>query len=164
MQVVRLTLVMVVMLVVMGPQCGQKENAQPSQAASVPMRCAVHGIVSGSPPKGMPPASPRVLGDEVHGSAVAGARVALRRFEARDAAAGPVMASAVTDSTGAYRLDAPPGTYFLVVSQAAIPYAMYTSGYFDRNFAPADSINAYRVLELTADVEENIVLPQAWPE
>jgi len=164
MRVGRIMCVLAVMLVVMGLQCGQKEEAQPVPAPAAPVRLAVHGIVRGSPPKGMPPDSPRTLGTEVQGSAVANARVALRQFQARDAGAGAEIASTVTDSTGNYRLDAPPGTYFLVVSHAAIPYAMYTSGYFDKNFTPADSIHAYRVLELTAEREENIVLPQAWPE
>jgi hypothetical protein len=119
----------------------------------------VHGVVSGSPPKGMPPGEAPLTG-----SAVVGAQVALRDFSARDALAGAARVAAVTDSVGAYRLEAPAGSYFLVVSHASVPYAMYTSGYFDKNFTPADSVQAYRVLELTGDREENIVLPQAWPQ
>lgn len=157
----RVVAAIAVVVVSMGLQCNQKqapEQKTPVQQAPA-QQPAVYGVVRGSPPKGMPPTPPAELG-----STVPGAIVALRQFTAKDTVAGAEVVSTTTDSTGAYRLVAPPGTYFLTVAKAQIPYARYTTGYFDKNFAPADSVNAYRVIELSADREENLTLPQGWPE
>ncbi len=149
-----------VLILVVAPTCS--ERGEPKRAPSPTPRVVVSGVVRGTPPRGMPPLPPS--SSPALGAPVRGARVSLRRFVDRDAAAGSVLASTVTDSAGAYRLEAPPGTYFLVVSHAVIPHAVFTLGYEEKNFAPSDSVNASRVVELTEDATEDFVLPQAWPQ
>ncbi|MBN1424953.1 carboxypeptidase regulatory-like domain-containing protein [Candidatus Fermentibacteria bacterium] len=161
MRVVRVALLLCVMLVVMAPQCSEDETrqAQPAPSPTPTEPVTLYGVVRGSPPRGMPPSETPSLG-----STVPDALVALHTFSAREDAAGEVVVSTRTDSVGAYRLQAPPGTYYLAVSHAMIPYTSFTQGYMDKSFAPEDSIQTFRILEVSADQEENIIVPQRWPQ
>jgi len=91
--------------------------------------------------------------------------VDLLAFVGKEEPAGPKVAGTVTDSSGAYRLQVPPGKYLLVVSKAAIRHPRYTTGFMGKNFATEDSVNVFKTIEVAEEsVEINLVLPQGWAE
>ncbi len=148
------------MLLVLAPQCSREESVEKgveSQAKSTP---AVFGVVRESSPKGMPPSPPTKPG-----RLVAGAVVDLLEFAGKEELAGPKVTGTVTDSLGSYRLQVPPGKYFLIVSKAQIRHPRYTTGYMGKNFAAEDSINVFKTVEVKEEsVEIDLVLPQGWGE
>lgn len=134
-----------------GPKAAQGKPSGPP---------AVYGVVRESPPRGMPP-----QGSPSPGSLTPGATVSLRLLVNKEAPAGEMVASTVTDSAGMYRLEADPGSYFLVVTKADIRYPRYTTGYLGKNFAETDSVHLSRMITLDRGEKElDLVLPQGWPE
>lgn len=143
-----------------------KEKGQPTEANKTEMTSthtpqpAISGVVRQSPPRGMPPRQ-----ETKPGPIVPGAVVSLRSCTDKEAPAGEILVSDVTDSAGKYDLKIASGTYFLTVTDARIPYPIFTKGYMGMNFTDVDSIQFSKIITLK-DTEEimDIVLPQRWPE
>ena len=143
-----------------------KEKGQPTEAnktemkSTHPQQPTISGIVRQSPPRGMPPRQ-----ESKPGPIVPGALVSLRQCTDKEAPAGEIVVSAVTDSTGKYDLKIESGTYFLTVTDARIPYPIFTKGYMGMSFTEADSIQFSKIVSLKdTDTILDIVMPQAWPE
>jgi len=143
-----------------------KEKGQPTEAnktemkSTQPQQPAISGTVRQSPPRGMPPRQ-----ESKPGPIVPGALVSLRQCTDKEAPAGEILVSDVTDSTGKYDLKIESGTYFLTVTDARIPYPIYTNGYMGMNFTETDSIQFSKIVTVK-DTKEiiDIVMPQRWPE
>jgi len=148
------------MLLVLAPQCSREESVEKEVESQAKSTLAVFGVVRESSPKGMPPSPP-----PKPGRLVAGVSVDLLGFAGKEEPAGPKVAGSVTDRSGSYRLQVPPGKYFLIVSKAHIRYPQYTTGYMGKNFAAEDSINVFKIVEVKEEsVEIDLVLPQGWGE
>ena len=159
----RCSLLLGLVLFVIVGACQEKENVEiktePSEQPAL-VTPAVYGVVQQSPPRSMPPKQPLKPGP-----VVPGVTVALLEFTSKEEPAGNEIARTVTDSSGAYRLEVAPGTYYLVAREASIPYPQYTTGFMGKSFSPDDSVHVHRIVELTEGaVEINLILPQAWPE
>ncbi|MFH1212255.1 MAG: NosD domain-containing protein [Candidatus Woesearchaeota archaeon] len=90
------------------------------------------------------------------------AEVSLREFNGVDKEAGHVIESTETDDHGIYSLEAKPGTYFLVVSDAEVDFPVYTIGLYGgiEQFKWEDNVNDFRVVKVSAseELKERFVL------
>lgn len=122
----------------------------------------VYGIVRGTAYRGMPPAPHGGWSKE--GPVLHNVTVQVRKYFGKDQRAGDIVAT-TTNERGHYEISLPEGTYFLMIVNADVKYAITTTGYQGKNFLKEEKVNLYEIINITSNtaIEKNLVVPQGWP-
>jgi len=126
----------------------------------------VFGVVRGTPYRGMPTIlqpDQQPQKNPKAGPILNNITVQVREYFKKNKKMGKIIASTKTNEKGFYQFNLPTGTYFLVIVNADIKYAIRHT---DKNSPKKDMINVSKLINITSGtlIEQNITIPQLWPQ